>query len=96
MKNKELKEKVELLKSQLKAAEIANGVIQVRKHTFLILIVWPNVCILNLVQLTNELNISGYKWCTTGVSKLQPVGEMRAAKPFHLACEAVLSMMKKI
>jgi len=39
MKNKELKEKVELLKSQLKAAEIANGVIQVRKHTFLILIV---------------------------------------------------------
>jgi len=30
------------------------------------------------------------------VSKLQPTGQMRPAKPFHPAREAVLSMMKKI
>jgi len=34
--------------------------------------------------------------CSTGVSKLQPAGQMRPAKTFHPAREAVLSMMKKI
>jgi len=28
---------------------------------------------------------------TAGVSKLRPTGQMRPVKPFHLACEAILS-----
>jgi len=32
----------------------------------------------------------------TGVSKLQPTGQMKPAKPFHPAREAILSMVKKI
>ena len=33
-------------------------------------------------------------WSNSGVSKLQPAGQMRPAKPFHPAREAILSMIK--
>ena len=34
-------------------------------------------------------------YLTAGVSKLCPAGQMRPAKPFYLACDAILSIMKK-
>ena len=34
-------------------------------------------------------------WPGAGVFKLRPAGQMRPAKPFHPAREAILSMMKK-
>jgi len=30
-----------------------------------------------------------------GVSKLHPAGQIMPAKPFHLACKDILSVMKK-
>jgi len=60
------------------------------------------VCNLDLTQYLNKshrLKLENYDNCWVcsipGVSKLRPAGQMRPAKPFYPAREAILSMMKK-
>ena len=35
------------------------------------------------------------KWTSAGVSKLRPKDQIQPVKPFYLACEDILSVMKK-
>ena len=51
--------------------------------------------LLNLPEaIKRKFSVQGF-YVRPGVSKLRPAGQIRPAKPFHPAREAVLSMMKK-